>query len=92
MWFSRVVLDGSVLCLGAPARCGFPRVAGLRSCRRRRRNKPGTLLALSTAARPTWLQEAGNIPLPEFRNIKCAKCAEGAAKAFGFPFMLKSKT
>lgn len=36
--------------------------------------------------------EAGSIPLPEFRDIKCAKCAEGAGRDFGFPFMLKSKT
>ncbi|GAB4822141.1 hypothetical protein N2152v2_009187 [Parachlorella kessleri] len=37
-------------------------------------------------------QEAGNIPMPEFRNIKCEKCAESAGRAFGYPFMLKSKT
>lgn len=35
--------------------------------------------------------EAG-VPLPEFREIKCAKCAAAAATAFGFPYMLKSKT
>lgn len=35
--------------------------------------------------------EAGGIPLPDFRDIKCAKCAEAAGKAFGFPYMLKSK-
>ncbi len=38
------------------------------------------------------VQEAGNIPMPEFRNIKCEKCAESAGRAFGYPFMLKSKT
>ena len=35
--------------------------------------------------------EAG-VPLPEFREIKCAKCAEGAGREFGYPYMLKSKT
>ena len=35
---------------------------------------------------------AGDIPLPEFRDIKCEKCGAGAGKAFGYPFMLKSKT
>ncbi len=32
------------------------------------------------------------MPLPEFREIKCSKCAEGAGRAFGYPYMLKSKT
>jgi len=32
------------------------------------------------------------VPLPEFREIKCSKCAEGAGRAFGYPYMLKSKT
>lgn len=36
-------------------------------------------------------REAG-VPLPEFREIKCSKCAEGAGRAFGYPYMLKSKT
>lgn len=35
--------------------------------------------------------EAG-VPLSEFRQIKCSKCAAGAAQAYGYPYMLKSKT
>lgn len=31
------------------------------------------------------------IPMPEFRDITCKGCMESTGKAFGFPFMLKSK-
>ncbi|GFH05534.1 ATP-grasp domain-containing protein [Haematococcus lacustris] len=34
---------------------------------------------------------AAGVPLPEFRDIKCRGCMEATARAFGFPFMLKSK-
>lgn len=32
------------------------------------------------------------IPLPEFRKINCSKCAASAAEAFGYPYMMKSRT
>lgn len=35
--------------------------------------------------------EAG-VPLAEFRQVRCAKCAEGAGRAFDYPYMLKSRT
>ncbi|PSC69680.1 phosphoribosylaminoimidazole chloroplastic [Micractinium conductrix] len=35
--------------------------------------------------------QAAGVPLPEYREIKCGKCAEGAGHAFGYPYMLKSK-
>ncbi|KAL4429623.1 hypothetical protein ABPG77_008672 [Micractinium sp. CCAP 211/92] len=35
--------------------------------------------------------QAAGVPLPEFREIKCSKCAEGAGRSFGYPYMLKSK-
>ena len=31
------------------------------------------------------------LPLPEFREIKCSKCADAAGNEWGYPFMLKSK-
>jgi phosphoribosylaminoimidazole carboxylase len=34
---------------------------------------------------------AAGVPLPEFRDVKCASCAAAAGAAFGYPFMLKSK-
>lgn len=36
--------------------------------------------------------EAAGVPLSEYRQIKCNKCAEGAGRTFGYPYMLKSKT
>lgn len=36
--------------------------------------------------------QSHGIPLPEFRKINCAKCAASAASAFGYPYMLKSRT
>ena len=36
--------------------------------------------------------ESHGIPLPEFRKINCAKCAASAADAFGYPYMMKSRT
>lgn len=40
---------------------------------------------------PVCHPQAVGVPLPEFREIKCSKCAEGAGRAFGYPYMLKSK-
>lgn len=36
--------------------------------------------------------EAAGVPLAEYREIKCGKCAAGAGAAWGYPYMLKSKT
>jgi len=41
-------------------------------------------------AQKEYFQKAG-VPLPEFRNIKCEKCAFNAGIAFGYPYMLKAK-
>jgi phosphoribosylaminoimidazole carboxylase len=41
-------------------------------------------------AQKEYFQKAG-VPLPEFRDIKCAKCASNAGTAFGYPYMLKAK-
>uniref|UniRef100_A0A6S8IX41 phosphoribosylaminoimidazole carboxylase n=1 Tax=Dunaliella tertiolecta TaxID=3047 RepID=A0A6S8IX41_DUNTE len=35
--------------------------------------------------------QANNVPLPEFREIKCRGCMEATGEKFGFPFMLKIK-
>jgi len=35
--------------------------------------------------------QANNVPLPEFREIKCKGCMEATGAKFGFPFMLKIK-
>lgn len=32
------------------------------------------------------------VPVPEYKEIKCASCAESAGREFGYPFMLKAKT
>ena len=36
--------------------------------------------------------ESHGVPLPEYRKINCAKCAASAADAFGYPYMMKSRT
>eukprot|EP00887_Chlorella_sp_A99_P006268 scaffold3.g6268.t1 len=32
------------------------------------------------------------VPLPAFQQVRCRGCAEGAGRAFGYPYMLKSRT
>lgn len=52
---------------------------------------PQTLRIIQDKFRQKQHFEAAGIPLPEFREIKCPKCAEKAASKWGYPFMLKSK-
>lgn len=35
--------------------------------------------------------KAAGVPVPEFRDIKCSKCAATAGNLYGYPFMLKAK-
>lgn len=53
---------------------------------------PGTLRVIQDKFRQKQHFEAAGVPLPEYREIKCAKCATSAGAAFGYPYMLKSKT
>jgi len=36
--------------------------------------------------------ESAGVPLPQYMKINCAKCAANAAKEYGYPYMLKSRT
>ena len=53
---------------------------------------PATLRLIQDKYRQKQHFEEAGVPLPEYREIKCEKCAAGAGAAFGFPYMLKSKT
>lgn len=53
---------------------------------------PGTLRTIQDKFRQKQHFAAAGVPLPEFREIKCGKCAAAAGDAFGYPYMLKSKT
>ena len=53
---------------------------------------PHTLRVIQDKFRQKQHFEAAGVPLPEYREIKCSKCAEGAGRTFGYPYMLKSKT
>ncbi|EFN54406.1 hypothetical protein CHLNCDRAFT_24868 [Chlorella variabilis] len=52
---------------------------------------PQTLRTIQDKFRQKQHFEAVGVPLPDFREIKCSKCAEGAGRAFGYPYMLKCK-
>jgi phosphoribosylaminoimidazole carboxylase len=52
---------------------------------------PQTLRTIQDKFRQKQHFEAAGVAVPEFREIKCSKCAEGAGRAFGYPYMLKSK-
>lgn len=53
---------------------------------------PSTLRIIQDKYRQKQYFKENNVPLPEFMEIKCAKCAASAGNKFGYPFMLKSKT
>lgn len=53
---------------------------------------PNTLKIIQDKYRQKQHFAEAGIPLPEFREIKCIKCATTAGKTFGYPYMLKSKT
>jgi len=53
---------------------------------------PNTIRIIQDKFRQKQHFAESGVPLPEFREIKCARCAASAGDAFGFPYMLKSKT
>jgi phosphoribosylaminoimidazole carboxylase len=53
---------------------------------------PNTLRIIQDKYRQKQHFAEAGVPLPEFRQIKCEKCAASAGAAFGYPYMLKSKT
>ena len=53
---------------------------------------PQTIRVIQDKYRQKQHFEGAGVPLAPYRDIKCSKCAEGAGRAFGYPFMLKSKT
>ena len=52
---------------------------------------PGTLRVIQDKYRQKQHFSEAGVPLPEYREIKCAKCAAGAGAAFGYPYRLKRK-
>jgi phosphoribosylaminoimidazole carboxylase len=53
---------------------------------------PSTLRTIQDKYRQKQHFKKAGVPLGEFREIKCAKCASAAGNAWGYPYMLKSKT
>lgn len=52
---------------------------------------PNTLRVIQDKYRQKQHFKEAGLPLPEFREIKCSKCAASAGATFGFPYMLKAK-
>jgi phosphoribosylaminoimidazole carboxylase (NCAIR synthetase) len=52
---------------------------------------PHTLRVIQDKYRQKQHFSEAGVPLCDFREVKCSKCAEGAGRSFGYPYMLKCK-
>ena len=75
---------------GRPSTCSLARHPLHGSSIASRRSLPTPTPWATTLCLQVYLAERG-LPLADYREIKCAKCAAKAAEDFGFPYMLKCK-